>query len=231
MLLVTLGLGLAWTVGLVSFDRPFAYSLLNVHVFAGIALVPLVVAHAAGRQGRAPVRARLGRRDALRGFGALAAGVLLAAGLDRVDASRGATGSRAAAGLPVTSWTFDRVPAVDATAWRLDVGGRSLSAAQLLAMPWVEQDVTLDCTGGWASTHRWRGVPVAALVGDDRSVRVTSVTGHAASFVKDDLAGLLLATHLDGTPLSAEHGAPARLVAPTHRGFMWVKWVARVEVI
>src|SRR3954470_10973646 len=71
--LVTLGLGVAWTVGLVSFDRPVGYSLLNVHVIAGVILLPLVIAHAAQRaslvRGRAVVS---DRRDMFRwvAFGA-----------------------------------------------------------------------------------------------------------------------------------------------------------------
>src|SRR5439155_7684777 len=32
--IVAAGLGLAWTLGLVSFDRPLAYSALNLHVVA-----------------------------------------------------------------------------------------------------------------------------------------------------------------------------------------------------
>ena len=31
-------------------------------------------------------------------------------------------------------------------------------------------------------------------------------------------------------PLSHEHGAPVRLVAPGRRGFQWVKWVTHVEL-
>ena len=39
----------------------------------------------------------------------------------------------------------------------------------------------------------------------------------------------MIATHLDGVPLAAGNGAPARLVAPGRRGFWWVKWVTAVE--
>ena len=35
---------------------------------------------------------------------------------------------------------------------------------------------------------------------------------------------------MGGEELSHEHGAPARLVAPDHRGFQWVKWVTRLEL-
>ncbi len=43
--IVAAGLGLAWTVGLVSFDRPLAYSALNLHVIAGLGLALVIVAH------------------------------------------------------------------------------------------------------------------------------------------------------------------------------------------
>ena len=233
LLLLTLGLGLAWTLGAISFDRPLPYSLLNIHVFAGVTLVPFLIAHAAQRSASAITRMPLGRRDALRALAVVAGGVALGAGLDRVDGSRRATGSRAASDLPATIWAFDTIPApADRSIEILAAERRALSPEQLLALPHTEVVATLDCTGGWASTRRWSGVSLAALAdtGGHR-VRVTSVTGHSATFAPDEVKGLLLATHVDDVALTPEHGAPVRLVAPMHRGFMWVKWVARVEVI
>src|SRR6266545_2214402 len=103
-LLLVLGLGLAWSIGIVSFDRPFAYSLLNVHIFAGTALVPLMVAHAARRWES---------RSAL---------------VDRTGVVRRSTGSRAAAAdsgndFPLTIWAFDTVPSIDVATWRITVDG------------------------------------------------------------------------------------------------------------
>jgi DMSO/TMAO reductase YedYZ molybdopterin-dependent catalytic subunit len=46
-----------------------------------------------------------------------------------------------------------------------------------------------------------------------------------------DAGHLLLATSAAGQPLSAGHGAPVRLVAPGRRGFWWVKWVVRLDVV
>jgi DMSO/TMAO reductase YedYZ molybdopterin-dependent catalytic subunit len=39
----------------------------------------------------------------------------------------------------------------------------------------------------------------------------------------------VLALRMGGAPLSADHGFPARLVAPDRRGFWWVKWVVAIE--
>jgi DMSO/TMAO reductase YedYZ molybdopterin-dependent catalytic subunit len=43
--------------------------------------------------------------------------------------------------------------------------------------------------------------------------------------------GALLARRLNGTPLTPEHGAPLRLVAPGRACFYSVKWVDRLEVL
>ena len=88
---------------------------------------------------------------------------------------------------------------------------------------------TLDCTGGLYSRQRWGGVRLARLL--ERAgpqpgashVRVISHIGYRWSFELRDARGLLLATGVGAEPLSHEHGAPARLVAPVRRGVQWVK--------
>ena len=40
----------------------------------------------------------------------------------------------------------------------------------------------------------------------------------------------MLAYDMDGKPLSAAHGAPARVVMPQMYGYKNVKWVTRIEV-
>jgi DMSO/TMAO reductase YedYZ molybdopterin-dependent catalytic subunit len=57
-----------------------------------------------------------------------------------------------------------------------------------------------------------------------------SVTGYSRRYPLVDAGRLWLATRVGGAPLSAGHGAPARIVAPGRRGFWWVKWVTSLEV-
>ena len=246
-LLVVLGLGLAWSIGIVSFDRPLAYSLLNVHVFAGIVLVPLMVAHAARRWDSRPAIADLGdRRLALRALTVGLGAVLATAAVDRVGLPRRATGSRAAAAdsgnaFPLTIWAFDSVPTIDVATWRMQIDGNVISPGELayddlLALSSVERDALLDCTGGWWTTRRWRGVTLADLLArhsvraSAQRIEVVSQTGHAWSFPIAEADRLLIATHVGGETLSAGHGYPARLIAPDHRGFQWIKWVSHVHV-
>jgi DMSO/TMAO reductase YedYZ molybdopterin-dependent catalytic subunit len=138
--------------------------------------------------------------------------------------------------MPVTQWLFDTVPHLDPAVWELTVadrlGTRRLQLADLRGLPQTDRRVVLDCTGGWYAAQTWSGVPLAVLLDHvgARRVVVTSHTGYARAFpigVADDL---LLALDVAGLPLSAGHGAPARLVAPGRRGFWWVKWVRHIAV-
>jgi DMSO/TMAO reductase YedYZ molybdopterin-dependent catalytic subunit len=241
------GLGLAWTAGLVSFDRPFAYSALNLHVIAGLALGALVVAHVLARGESRPALATLvGRRAAIRALGLLAASFAVSVALDRFALAKRATGSRHAGSFtgnafPVTMWSLDTLPAVDVEVWRLRVAGAvarptELSYRDIAALPRREASVLLDCTGGWWSEQRWSGVSLMdVLAGSGMSeaatrVQVISVTGHHWTFDRRESEQAILATHVGGEPLSAGHGYPLRLVAPNLRGFLWIKWIEAVVV-
>lgn len=46
-----------------------------------------------------------------------------------------------------------------------------------------------------------------------------------------DTASPVMVTHMNGKPLSAEHGYPARLVVPGQYGMMSVKWLVRIEAL
>ena len=249
LVLAVLGTGGAWSNGL---DGGFGgMSLLGWHVLVGAFLGGLVLVHALGRA-RPLRRADVGDRRqfvAAAFVGAAAVGawalqrpVQRALGLP--GAGRRFTGSYDAGSFtgndfPVTSWVADAPRPLSARAYRLAVGGE---VGRELSLPTDALDrgdeivATLDCTGGFASTQRWRGVRIGRLLDDARlapagaHVRVVSVTGYRWSFALADARDLVLATHVGGEPLTHGHGAPCRLVVPGHRGFQWVKWVTRVEV-
>ncbi len=96
---------------------------------------------------------------------------------------------------------------------------------EILALGGAVREATLDCTGGWYTTQRWDGVPMAALLGragvrdEARSILVRSSTGYARRFSLSEAGDLLLATHVGEDTLSTGHGFPLRLVAPGHRGY------------
>jgi DMSO/TMAO reductase YedYZ molybdopterin-dependent catalytic subunit/drug/metabolite transporter superfamily protein YnfA len=244
---IAAGLGLGWTAGLVSFDRPFDYSALNLHVIAGLALGAMVVAHVVARGESRPALVTLaGRRAAVRGLALLAASFVVSAALDQVDLGRRASGSRHAGSFtgnafPTTIWSLDSVPNINVDGWRLRIRGiaapsAELSYADIAALPRREASVVLDCTGGWWSEQVWSGVSLkdlltnAGMTEAATRVEVISVTGHRWTFDRSDVERAILATHVGGELLSAGHGYPLRLVVPNLRGFLWIKWVGEVVV-
>jgi hypothetical protein len=220
------------------------FSPLGVHVATAVAAIAVGVAHVVQR----PVRPRvtdLSRRNLLRSgavLGAGAAGWLALAGVLRATGARGAdrgatgsfeTGSGVPTSMPVTQWFNDSVQELDPASWRLHVldDTRSYPVDELLGFGDTLR-ATLDCTGGWFSEQEWGGARLDRLLdgSEGGSIVVRSVTGYSRRFPRSDASALLLATHVGGAPLSAGHGAPARLVAPGRRGFWWVKWVTAIDV-
>ncbi|HYY89111.1 MAG TPA: molybdopterin-dependent oxidoreductase [Chloroflexota bacterium] len=247
-LLVCLATGLAWTLNVVSFEALWGYSPLNIHTGIGVALLPLVGWHLLHRMssnfGGGPV---LGRRAALRGAGLLLASLVGWQLIERTAAlnpTRLATGSKHAGSFsgnryPTTIWLADSVPKLDLGSWRLRVGGRVdapavLSYADLTGYPARQVQAVLDCTSGWWSEQVWTGYRLRDLLqpgAGAREIAVQSVTGHRIVVPLDELEGALLVTHVGGEALTAEHGFPVRLALPGRRGYQWVKWVSRVEVL
>lgn len=215
---------------------------IQVHVGSGVMAVLLTVVHVAQRPVR-PHRVDFTRRALLRTGAVVGAagtaylGLVGATSLLRLPGRERRTtgsyerGSGNPAAMPVTSWINDTTPAIDPEAWRLQIGETAWTVDDLAAFG---DSVTaiLDCTGGWWSEQDWTGVRLDRLVEGrgGRSVLVRSATGYRRRFPLSDAPTLLLATHAGGEPLSAGHGAPARLVAPGRRGFWWVKWVTGIEV-
>jgi DMSO/TMAO reductase YedYZ molybdopterin-dependent catalytic subunit len=221
---------------------------MQVHVAAALIAVPFAVHHVLVRR-QLPRRGDVSRRSALRSL-ALAAGAVGAyaavegiAALARLPGrGRQVTGSHEVGSgvplrMPVTQWLADPVPELDPNVWTLRVvtpiGAHELGYAEFAAGTDVVTAV-LDCTGGWYAQQRWRGVRldrILPVLNGPQSIDVVSVTGYRRRFPAGDAAGMLLAAFAGDAPLSAGHGAPLRLVAPGRRGFWWVKWVTRVEVV
>ena len=203
------------------------------HIAFALALAPLLAAHLTTRPAL-PRRGDLTRaaflRVALLSAGAAAAKLVFD---HTVGARRAATGSLEQAFPAPTVWIDDAVQHIDPAAWRLAVGHARLGVADLARLPQHEWTATLDCTSGWYARNRWRGVlvsqlPLGAAAGS-ASIEVRSATGYSRRFDLSAAGGMLLATHLVGAPLAAEHGGPVRLVVPGRRGFWWVKWVSSVD--
>jgi DMSO/TMAO reductase YedYZ molybdopterin-dependent catalytic subunit len=170
----------------------------------------------------------------------------------------------AGASLPVagitpivsTNDTFYRIdtaidtPMVDPTTWSLHITGMvqrsiEISFADLLAMPMVEDYVTLTCVsnlvgGNLTGNARWLGVPIKDLL------TRAGVQSGATQIVGRSLDGFtvgipteavldgrvaLVAVGMNGAPLPYEHGFPARLVVSGLYGYVSAtKWLSELEL-
>jgi len=247
----------AGTVAWVDIPSLGRWTVLAIHAWVGLALLPLGVLHLV------PTRWRLLRpRAATRGGPlvsrrhALGAGLLASVGLliwaaagllgrTRAGATR-FTGSRwlTPGSLPIpTTFLGEPVPSVQPGRWRLTVerGDALLAAfdlARLRSLAGDERTAVLDCTSGWAVECRWGGVSLERVleaaglpgIGDDTRIEVRSVTGWSTSLSAPDARRALLAWEVEGRPLPVANGAPLRLVAPDRRGLEWVKWVDRIRL-
>ncbi len=251
VVVLALGSGIWWvTGGDVSF---VGFNLLNWHILLGCMVTTIIVFHMVVRAKRLRKRDIVGRRRAVHFSVLLIGGVALwpveqftEGILNLPGAKQRFTGSREVGSFsgnafPTSSWVADHPHPIDAEAWRLTLDGAVTSprefSYQEIASAGDELEATLDCTGGFYSTQRWRGIRVGrlldevALSGDARYISFVSVTSYRWSLPLEEAQNALLATHSGEESLSHEHGFPLRLVAPDRRGFEWVKWITRIEVL
>jgi hypothetical protein len=238
--------GRLWSIG--------PWTILTLHVWAALAIVPIVVLHLLPRRWRLLRPRAFGGRPRFSRRTVLATGAIVALGAvtwgtaNLLDVARGGvrrfTGSRwlpPGSIPPPTTFYGEGTPTIDVDAWRLAISGAgvrqlTVDRAELAALGTVDRDATLDCTSGWVMTTTWRGTPLASVLesagADAGSSRVTvrSVTGWSVALNRDEIEGSLLATHVAGEPLPAANGAPCRLVVPTRRGLDWIKWVTEIRV-
>jgi DMSO/TMAO reductase YedYZ molybdopterin-dependent catalytic subunit len=136
--------------------------------------------------------------------------------------------------------------------WNLTLDGLasgpsiSLNIRNLLTRFSVHEQITrLVCVEGWSAIAWWSGLRFEDLLhayppmSQARWARVESSVNLDASgnpdpyFVSIDLATArhpqtLLATHLNGQPLTVDHGAPLRLLVPVKLGLKKVKAITKI---
>lgn len=142
------------------------------------------------------------------------------------------------------------LPSLEADTWELVIQGEGvgnpvrLTYAQLLAMPSIEEYVTLTCisnpTGGdFISNALWKGVPLkhilelAQFEPTTERVGFWAADGYFDSFpyeiaMRDEV---IVAYQMNGVPLPTEHGAPARIIVPGLYGMENVKWLIKMEPV
>ncbi len=249
------GLGWAWRLG------PRLYGLagyvdtaISWHWMLALGLLAPLAVHVWRRWPRPKRREFLSRRSAFKLAGLTVAGTAGWWAAERLAQARAlpaepraVTGSVAAKSFsgndfPITHLAGEGQIALDPATYFLAVHGAvarpfKISYAELLARPAATHEATLDCTTGWYSTQRWTGAALwplleqAGLKSGTGLVRLRGVSGYFGDFTLAEARELLLATHVGDEVLNHLHGYPLRAVAPTRRGWFWIKWLTEVEVL
>lgn len=142
------------------------------------------------------------------------------------------------------------VPRIDAARWELRVHGMvdrelALTYEDLLERSFVEQDVTIACVSNevgddLVGNARWLGTSLRALLEEagvqDAATQVVgrAVDGWTAGFptaAAMDAREAMVVVGMNGEPLPARHGFPARLVVPGLYGYVSAtKWLTELEL-
>jgi len=136
------------------------------------------------------------------------------------------------------------------SSFRLKVDGLvehpvELSLAELAKMGKVEDITMQHCIQGWSGIAKWGGLPMKTLVElvkPKPNAKVVAFFSFGGSMFGDlyyDTQSLenvlkaecLLASEMNGLPLTEQYGAPLRLRVENQLGFKMIKWIERIEFI
>jgi hypothetical protein len=128
---------------------------------------------------------------------------------------------------------------IDEAAWRLSVGDKSLTLADLQTLPKFEETIDFKCVEGWSVVTQFAGARLsdftAKFAPDGANAQYVGMrTPDKNYYVSLDMPSALhpqtlLAWEMNGQALTQDHGAPLRLVVPVKYGIKNIKRIARIE--
>ncbi len=136
-------------------------------------------------------------------------------------------------------------PAIASERWKLTVDGAvegplTLSYADLLDLPQVDQEADFHCVTGWSILDlRFQGVRLETVLALARpTAAATHLMAHAYDGYSTNLPleealkpDVLLVHAVEGKPLHPDHGGPVRVVVPQLWAWKGAKWVNRLELM
>lgn len=119
-----------------------------------------------------------------------------------------------------------------------------LTASELASLPRVTLTMDFHCAAGWSHRDaKWSGFRFrdvwdkwiavnAPSAREHRLIVLRCQDGYRTALPPADLLApdVLIADRLNDQPLTVEHGAPIRLVAPAHYGYKSAKHLDRIEL-
>jgi DMSO/TMAO reductase YedYZ molybdopterin-dependent catalytic subunit len=140
---------------------------------------------------------------------------------------------------------YGRVPSIDAKSWTFTIAGlveagRTLTYDEFTGLPHIEVFSDIHCVTTWSRyDNLWEGISTGTIKDlvrikpEAKYVLVLGSGGFTTNLSLDDFfqPDALFALKHDGQPLTADHGAPVRLVVP--RLYFWksAKWVTGIRFL
>jgi DMSO/TMAO reductase YedYZ molybdopterin-dependent catalytic subunit len=140
---------------------------------------------------------------------------------------------------------YGRVPSIDVKSWTFTIAGlveaeRTLSYDEFISLPHIEVFSDIHCVTTWSRyDNLWEGISTGVikdlvrLEPEAKYLMVESAGGFTTNLPLNDFfqPDALFAIKHNGQPLTAEHGAPVRLVMP--RLYFWksAKWVMGIKFV
>tara|TARA_Y100000994_G_scaffold237893_1_gene229913 strand:- start:667 stop:1296 length:630 start_codon:yes stop_codon:yes gene_type:complete len=139
--------------------------------------------------------------------------------------------------------TFGNTPSIDLDNWKFSITGSvsknlEFDYQSFLGLGEITLSSEFHCVTQWSNLdNQWSGIPFKTLFNqvqisrDSKFAMIHCYGGYSTNLSLDVLLDddVLFATKHNGETLSADHGAPLRLIVPKRYGWKSAKWVNGIE--
>ena len=149
--------------------------------------------------------------------------------------------------VPTGGWRIynvqDPMPTFDPATYKLTIDGKvekpvTLTWSDIQQTEMATQVTDFHCVTGWSVDKvHWKGITPQTIIDlvkplpTAKHINFQSLEGpyfDQLTMEQFKLKNVMLASEMDGKPLTRVHGAPLRLVIPQMYGYKNVKWVSKI---
>ena len=139
---------------------------------------------------------------------------------------------------------YNPVPPIEQSSYRLAVGGmverpERFTLDRMRAYPRVEQSSRLKCVQCWSARADWGGFRFEEIIEavkplkGSTAVRIDCADKWYEYMSLEEMTepGVMMCLEMAGRPLTDQHGAPLRLLAPSRYGYKSAKLVTKITFV
>ena len=139
---------------------------------------------------------------------------------------------------------YNPCPPIDKDSYRLEIGGmvespQRITVDRMRDYPHVEQSTRLKCVQCWSARTTWGGFRFSELLEDvkplpgAKAIRIDCADKWYEYMSLDEMSapGIMMCLEMAGKPLTDQHGAPLRLLAPSKYGYKSAKLITKITFV